>query len=183
VQNPFRDPSLRHSSAPRLETDRLVLRHVRADDIDYFAEAHADEEVSRHVGGPIGREDAWRRAMTGAGFWGVLGIGVWAIERRSDGRTIGHIGFFDFQRDIQPPIAGEPEMGWIFARAAQGQGYAREAGEAALAWFDATFRGISIPAIIDVDNTPSIRLAERLGFERQPDGIYRDKSIAIFRRG
>jgi RimJ/RimL family protein N-acetyltransferase len=183
VKSPFRDPSLRHSSAPTLETERLILRHVRAEDISYFAEAHADEEVSRHVGGPIGREDAWRRAMTGAGFWSVLGIGLWAIERRADGRTIGHIGFFDFQRDIDPSIAGEPEMGWIFARDAQGQGFAKEAGEAALAWFEATFPGTSIPAIIDIENTPSIRLAERLGFKRQPDGVYREKAIAIFRRG
>jgi RimJ/RimL family protein N-acetyltransferase len=183
VQSPFRDPSLRFSSAPRLETERLILRHVKAEDISYFAEAHADEEVSRHVGGPIGREDAWRRAMTGAGFWSVLGIGLWAIERRSDGRTIGHVGFFDFQRDIQPTIAGEPEMGWIFAREAHGQGYATEAAKAALAWFDTNFAGISIPAIIDLENAPSIRLAERLGFQRQPDGVYRDNPIAIFRRG
>jgi RimJ/RimL family protein N-acetyltransferase len=183
VQSPFRDPSLRFSSAPTLETERLILRHVKAGDISYFAEAHADEEVSRHVGGPIGREDAWRRAMTGAGFWSVLGIGLWAIERRSDGRTIGHIGFFDFQRDIQPTIAGEPEMGWIFAREAHGQGYATEAAKAALGWFDANFAGISIPAIIDLENTASIRLAERLGFQRQPDGFYRDNPIGIFRRG
>jgi RimJ/RimL family protein N-acetyltransferase len=182
VKSPFRDPSLRNSSAPRLETDRLILRHVRAEDVSYFAEAHADEEVSRHVGGPIGREDAWRRAMTGAGFWGVLGIGVWAIERRSDGRTIGHIGFFDFQRDIQPSIAGEPEMGWIFSREAQGQGYATEAGIAALTWFDAMFPETSIPAIIDIDNLASIRLAERLGFERRADAVYREKPIGLFRR-
>ena len=73
-------------------------------------------------------------------------------------------------------------MGWIFSREAQGQGYATEAGQAALTWFDATFAGISIPAIIDLENTPSIRLAERLGFQRQPDGIYHEKPIAIFRR-
>ena len=183
MKSPFCDPLLRHNSAPRLETERLVLRHVQSGDVEYFAATHADEEVSRHVGGPIGREDAWRRAMTGAGFWGVLGIGAWAIDRRSDGRTIGHIGFFDFQRDIEPSIAGEPEMGWIFAREGQGQGYAREAGEAALAWFDTTFAGVSIPAIIDVDNIASIRLAERLGFVRQPNGVYRGNPIGIFRRG
>lgn len=158
------------------------MRHVEPRDVEYFAAAHADEEVSRHVGGPIGREDAWRRAMTGAGFWGVLGIGVWAIERQSDGRTIGHVGFFDFQRDMKPPIAGEPEMGWIFSRDAHGQGFATEAGQAALEWFDRTFEPTSIPAIIAPENEPSIRLAERLGFERQPDAIYRDQATAFFRR-
>jgi RimJ/RimL family protein N-acetyltransferase len=161
----------------------LILRHVRAEDIEYFSAAHGDEDVSRFVGGPIGREDAWRRAMTGAGFWEVLGIGVWAIERRADHRTIGHIGFFDFQRDIEPTMAGEPEMGWIFSKEAQGQGLATEAGKAALDWFDATFPGVSIPAIISLENTSSMRLAERLGFVRQADGDYRGEQIAMFRRG
>ena len=129
---PFCDQSLIRGSAPRLETERLVLRHLRAEDIGYFAEVHGDEGVSRYLGGTIGREDAWRRALTGAGFWTVLGIGVWVVERRADGRTIGHVGFFDFQRDMQPSIAGEPEMGWILGREAQGQGYASEACRSAL---------------------------------------------------
>ncbi len=160
----------------------MVLRHVRAEDIDYFAEAHADAEVMRHVGGVISREDGWRRALTGAGFWGVLGIGLWAVERRADRRTIGHVGFFDFQRDMTPSIAGEPEMGWVFSRDAQGQGYATEACSAALSWFDGTLGPLSVPAIIALENQPSMRLAERLGFERQPDAIYKGEGIAFFRR-
>lgn len=159
-----------------------MLRHVRPSDIDYFAETHADPEVMRHVGGPVSREDAWRRAMTGAGFWGVLGIGLWAVERRSDGETIGHVGFFDFQRQMEPSIAGEPEMGWIFTTKAQGMGYASEACRAALDWFDSTIGPHSVPAIIDLENAPSMRLAERLGFERQADAIYRDNPIGFFRR-
>jgi RimJ/RimL family protein N-acetyltransferase len=182
VKSPFRGAELASNIAPTLQTDRLVLRHVRPSDIEYFAEAHGDEEVMRHLGGALGREDAWRRALTGAGFWGVLGIGVWVVERRSDVRTIGHVGFFDFQRDMSPSIAGEPEMGWIFSREGQGQGLASEAGRAALDWFDRSFGPMSVPAIIDLKNSPSMRLAERLGFERQPDGIYRGEAIAIYRR-
>lgn len=159
-----------------------MLRHVRPSDVEYFAETHADEEVMRHVGGAVSREDAWRRAMTGAGFWGVLGIGLWAVEQRSDGQTIGHVGFFDFQRDMQPSIAGEPEMGWIFSSKAHGQGYASEAGSAALEWFDKNVGPLAVPAIIDLDNSPSMRLAERLGFERQPDAVYRGGPMGNFRR-
>ena len=33
-----------------------------------------------------------------------------------------------------------------------------------------------------IGNEPSMRLAERLGFVRQPDAIYRGEPIAIFRR-
>ena len=159
-----------------------MLRHVRTTDIDYFAETHANEEVMRHVGGAVGREDAWRRALTGAGFWSVLGIGLWAVERREDSKTIGHVGYFDFQRDMQPSIAGEPEMGWIFCPEGQGKGYASEAARAALQWLDSVAGPISVPAIIDIGNDPSMRLAERLGFERQPDAVYRDAPMGYFRR-
>jgi RimJ/RimL family protein N-acetyltransferase len=182
VKSPFHLPEISRPVAPTLVTERLTLRHVRPSDIHYFAETHADTEVMRFVGGAVSREDAWRRAMTGAGFWGVLGIGLWAVEQQSDGETIGHVGFFDFQRDMQPSIAGEPEMGWIFSPKAQGMGYASEAGRAALEWFDSTIGPLSVPAIIDLENDPSMRLAERLGFERQGDAIYRDNPIGFFRR-
>jgi len=182
VRSPFRLPNVSQAAAPTLETERLLLRHVRPSDINYFASTHADEEVMRHVGGPVSREDAWRRALTGAGFWGVLGIGLWAVERRSDGQTIGHVGFFDFQRDIDPSIAGEPEMGWIFSPDGQGKGFATEAAQTALKWFDAAIGAVSIPAIIDLGNTPSMKLAERIGFIRQADAIYRDAPIAVYRR-
>ena len=182
MNGPFRDPHLRNKLAPTLTTERLVLRHVRAEDIDYFAKVHGDEETSRYIGGAIGREDAWRRAMTGAGFWSVLGIGLWIVEHKADGRVIGHVGFFDFQRDMTPAISGEPEMGWVFLTEAQGNGYATEAARAVLDWFDATFSSFAIPAIISIGNDPSMRLAERLGFERQPDAQYRGEAIGYFRR-
>jgi RimJ/RimL family protein N-acetyltransferase len=159
-----------------------VLRHAASDDLAYFASLHEDEEGSRFIGGRMGKEASWRRAMGGTGMWGVLGIGLWVMERRQDRRAIGHVGFFDFQRDIDPPIAGEPEMAWVLLREAQGQGLAGEATRAALEWFDEAFEGNSIAAIISIGNTRSMGLAERLGFERQADRNYRGEPIGFFQR-
>jgi len=171
------------NAAPVIQTERLTLRHFRTDDIQAFAETMANPDVVRYLGGePNDREDAWRKLLTGAGFWSLMGIGMWAVERRSDRRLIGHLGFFDFPRDMRPSIAGEPEMGWVFNPKAHGQGYATEACEAALDWFDRTQPPASIPAIISRENAASMRLAERLGFKRQPDATYRDEPIALFRR-
>lgn len=168
---------------PIIETERLILREFRRTDLDAHAATLGDGEVMRHIGGePISREDSWRRLLMSVGMWSVIGMGPWVVERRSDGRYLGHIGFFEFERDLQPSISGEPEMGWIFDRAAHGQGYASEAGKAALQWADEVLKPKSIPAIIALDNEPSMRLAERLGFVRQPDGIYKGEPIALFRR-
>ena len=173
---------MRHS-APTLETERLILREFRKDDLDAHAATLGDEEVMRHIGGqPIGREDSWRRLLSGIGMWSLVGMGPWAVELKADGRMVGHCGFFQFNRDMEPPILGEPEMGWIFDRTVHGQGIALEACTAALDWAEREIKAPSYPAIIDVGNLPSMKLAERLGFVRQPDARYRDAAMAFYRR-
>lgn len=167
---------------PRIETERLVLRSFIAGDLDAHAATLSDEEVMRHVNGPVDREDAWRRMLMGIGMWSVVGMGPWAVERKADGRMVGHCGFFQFNREMRPLILGEPEMGWIFDRSVHGQGIAFEACRAALGWAEQAIGAESYPAIIDLDNIASLKLAERLGFVRQTDAVYRDSAIGFFRR-
>ncbi len=170
-------------SAPRLETERLILREFRKDDLDAFAATMGDPEVVRHLAiEPLSREDALRRIFLAAGQWPILGMGMWAAELKADGRMVGHVGFFDMERDMTPSLVGLPEMGWIFDPSVHGQGIANEACAAALQWADREFGPVSIPAIISIDNIPSMKLAEKLGFIREPDGVYKNEPIAVFRR-
>jgi len=179
---PFHDPAFRFTTAPRIETERLVLRAFDLRDLDYFLAFFSDAQASEHVGGPSSREDTWRRMLTGSALWALTGIGMWVIARRDDDRAIGHGGFFDFLRTCEPSIAGEIEMGWILAPEAHGQGLAREACEAMLSWFDQNFGRKPIWALISPGNDPSMRLAERLGFVRDVDGTYRDKPQTFWLR-
>lgn len=170
-------------SAPTLETERLILREFREGDLDAHAATLGDEEVMRHIGGkPVAREDSWRRLLMGIGMWSLVGTGPWAVELKADGRMVGHCGFFQFNREMEPLILGQPEMGWIFDRSVHGQGIAFEACQAALAWAEREIGAESYPAIIDLDNMASMKLAERLGFVRQDDAIYRDEPISFWRR-
>lgn len=170
-------------SAPTIETERLILRSFRREDLDAHAATLGDAEVMRHIGGQaLSREDAWRRLLSGVGSWSVLGIGPWAVELRDASRVVGHCGFFDFERDMEPSIRGEPEMGWIFDPSVHGKGIAYEACSAALTWADANIQASSYPAIIGSENEASQKLAVRLGFERQGDAIYKGETIAFFRR-
>jgi RimJ/RimL family protein N-acetyltransferase len=159
-----------------------VLRGFELHDLDYFLSFFGDAEASQYVGGPSGREDAWRRMLAGAALWPLSGIGMWAVELRDGGSAIGHVGFFDFLRECKPSIVGQPEMGWIIAPAAHGKGYAGEACEAVLDWFDRAFGAQQIWALISPGNEPSMRLASKLGFVRQADGTYREKPETIWLR-
>ncbi|HET7577498.1 MAG TPA: GNAT family N-acetyltransferase [Sphingomicrobium sp.] len=171
------------SEAPLIETERLRLRPFRADDLEPLTAMWADPEVVRFIGGnPLSREDTWRRSLAACGQWPYTGFGYWIVELKSDGRVVGQAGFADFKRDMEPNITGEPELGYVFHPSVHGQGIAFEACKAAVDWADEALNAPSYPAIISPENGPSIRLAEKLGFEREPDGTYRGEAIALFRR-
>jgi RimJ/RimL family protein N-acetyltransferase len=170
-------------AAPLLETARLVLRPFDENDLDAQAKALGDPGVMRYLGaGPLSREETWRRLLCAPGLWTLLGFGYWAVVARDDGRYLGQLGFADFKREMTPSIEGLPEIGWIFAPAAQGQGYATEAALAALAWADAVLDPPEVVAIIDPDNAPSIRVAGKIGFQSREPATYKNEPILLFRR-
>ena len=169
--------------APVLETPRLRLRPFRASDLDAQWASMTDPQVVRFLGGvPQSREETWRKILGSPGLWALLGYGYWVAERREDGAYLGQIGFADFKRDMSPSIENIPEMGWIMASQAQGQGYATEAVLAALAWADEALGGGEIVAIISHDNAPSIRIAEKGGFVSREEAAYKGEPILLFRR-
>ncbi|HWH18245.1 MAG TPA: GNAT family N-acetyltransferase [Allosphingosinicella sp.] len=174
---------LKGGAIPVLETERLLLRAHRAEDFAAHSAMLADEKVTRYVGGkPVSPEEAWRKLIGAAGVWTLLGYGYWSVERKEDGLYIGQVGFADFKRDMEPSIAGLPEMGWLFASHAHGRGYASEAVAAGLAWADEALKGQEVVAIINPNNASSIKVAEKAGFARREEAIYKGESILLFRR-
>lgn len=103
----------------------------------------------------------------------------WAVVRRDSGEAIG---FLNFHHRDQPNR--RVEIGYILARPAWGQGYAREAVAGLLDYCFTALQANRVEATIDPDNTASRRLAERLGFQcesgplrerlRMPDGRFAD---------
>ena len=168
---------------PLIETARLRLRAPQAGDLAAHSAMLADPQVNRHLGGhAFSREDCWRRLLAARGAWEMLGYGYWAVERSEDGAYLGTCGFADYKRGMTPSIEGLPEMGWIFASHAHGQGLAREAVAAGLEWADAHLPNVEFTAIISPGNAPSIRLAERNGFSIREDAVYNDEAILLMRR-
>lgn len=171
------------SAIPVLETARLRLREHRADDLDAYAAMWADADIVRFIGGvPLTREQAWARILQYRGMWLLLGYGFWVVEERDTGRLIGEAGVQDMRRDIRPTLTGMLECGWALVPAAQGRGLAREAVEAVLAWAARAHPALPLACIIAPANTPSLALAEKLGFTRRETAIYRGNDILFCAR-
>jgi RimJ/RimL family protein N-acetyltransferase len=168
--------------APIVETERLRLRgHTAADFENNFA-MWGDERVTRHIGGkPSTREEAWARMMRYPGHWALLGYGYWLIEEKATGAYVGEGGFADFKRDMEPPLDA-PEQGWALSPAMHGKGYAIEAVLGMLQWGEPHFGSSRFVAIIDPDNAPSIRVAEKAGYKLAERTTYKGGPTLLFRR-
>lgn len=167
---------------PVIETPRLLLRGHTPGDFAAARSLWGDAGVTRFIGGsPLKPEDVWGRLLRYAGLWSMLGFGFWLVEERGSGAFVGEVGLHELQRDTTPSFAGTPEAGWALMPSAHGKGYAGEAVSAMLGWADARGIGRTV-CIIAPENTPSIRVAEKLGYRLFADGTYKGNPTRIFER-
>ncbi|WP_299326950.1 GNAT family N-acetyltransferase [Parasphingopyxis sp.] len=169
--------------APRIETDRLILREFRREDFDAYCAMLAQPDVGHFIGGVMtDRTAAWEKFTRAPGFWALLGYGMWIVEEKASGRMAGNIGFGDFQRPMKPPLPDLPEGAWVFDQWAHGKGYASEALAAALDWADTNLNYPKYCCIISPDNEPSITLARKFGFVETRRSLFKDEDILVFER-
>ena len=150
----------------RIETERLILREWRDDDLAPFAAMCADPAVMATLG-PLKT-----RGETAALIARVKAIGdecghtMWAVERVTDSRFIGWCGLIP---GVFWPLLSKVEVGWRIATDCWGHGYAREAAEASLDWAFTNLADERVWAITTPGNTRSWGLMERLGMKRHPE--------------
>jgi RimJ/RimL family protein N-acetyltransferase len=141
---------------PGAETARLRLRAPRLEDFEPWAEIFCGP-ADPALGGPFDRDAAFAEFAAACGMWLLRGHGPWTVERREGGDPLGFvlIGF--------EPGDAEPELGFLFRPAAEGQGFAAEAALAARALALGPLGLPSLVSYIDPANDRSRRLAARLG--------------------
>lgn len=104
------------------------------------------------------------------------GFGLWALEARERGEFIGFTGLAvpGFEAHFTPAV----EVGWRLARSAWGNGYATEAGRAALS-FGFERAGLEeIVSLTTAGNERSRAVMERLGMSRDPADDFDHPTIA-----
>ncbi len=147
---------------PSLETERLILRGLKLDDLEGFHEIYSDSENARFVGGVKSRFECWEKLTSLIGIWQVRGFGRFAVEEKASGRFLGHCG------PSMPGFIDDIEINYSFSPAAQGKGYASEAAGRVLQHVYSDLGWKTAVSLIDPANTKSENVAKRLG--AKPEG-------------
>jgi RimJ/RimL family protein N-acetyltransferase len=152
----------------RLETARLALREMRADDLDFIASMLGDPEVMRFYPRVYTREDSRAWLVRQQRRYAEHGHGLWLVEDRLSGSPLGQVGLIEQEVDERT----ETEVGYLVARAQWRRGIATEA---ALALRDYAFTTLGrgrVISLIRAENLPSQGVARKLGMTHEKDVVW-----------
>ena len=144
-----------------LETPRLLLRELTAEDFGALYDVLADSDIMRHY--PYTFDERRVRGWISKNIerYRDFGFGLWAVVLKATGGMIGDCGIT--MQEINGRI--KPEIGYHLHRDGQKRGYAREAARACRDWaFTHTPFG-TLYSYMKADNAPSIGVARANGMQ------------------
>lgn len=149
---------------PDLETERLLLRRIAPADLDFLFAHFSHPQVDQFLvdNDPVTTREGAAEILDFYLRQDGKGYNRWIMQSKAGGLPLGTLGFHRWDRRNR-----HVEIGYDLSPQFWGGGFMREAARAALA-FAFTHMGVyRVEAMIHVENTRSIRLAETLGFQRE----------------
>ena len=145
-----------------IETDRLRLRQLSNDDADFVLRLLNEPSFIENIGdrGVRTLDDARAYITNGPiASYEKHGFGLLLVELKEPGTAIGICGLL--KRDVLP----EPDIGYALLPEFWCKGYAHESATAVLDHARNVLGLNSTLAVVNPDNTASIRLLEKMGFQ------------------
>lgn len=157
---------------PNIETDRLLLREVDFSDIDDLFKVLKDPDVAEYdYFYPVETKEKalafierYKRELEENEEI------TWGIILKESQKLIGTCCLGNFDKGAE-----RAEIGYALAKAQWGKGYATEAAKNILAYGFNSIKLNRIEATITPGNDSSIRVLEKLGFQRE--GLVRQRDL------
>ena len=150
-----------------IETERLILRELRNEDVNGMFELNSSLEVQRYVGNkPIkSLEEASRDIEFIQNQYLKNGIGRLAVVEKETGLFIGWGGLKLITEEMNG-FKNFYELGYRFLPKYWGQGFATEVAKASIKYGFEKLKLDSIYAIADVQNIASNHVLQKVGFTK-----------------
>lgn len=150
-------------------TPRLAFRQMTTDDLDDMSALLGDPAVMRHYPHPKDQAEALAWIEWNQRLYRQEGFGLWLLTLWETGEFVGDCGLTPQEIDGTVDI----EVGYHVRSALQGHGYATEAATACRDFARDVLNAKRLIAITRPDNTPSQRVAEKIGLPYERDAIAR----------
>jgi len=147
----------------QLQTERLLLRQWKEEDLAPFAKMNADPEVMKYYPSTLTTNESNQLADQLREIIQSRGWGLWALELKASGEFIGYTGLHDI--DDQLPFAPGIEIGWRLSKEFWGKGYATEAAKEVLRFALISLQQEKIFSFTSMANNRSVSLMERIGMK------------------
>lgn len=150
----------------RIETKDLILRKVEIKDKEVLHKIRNEDHILKWMPdwkSTEERTEEWIVALTN--FYDKQKPGdLWCqlvIERKVDGAVMGIIAL-----QSKEEVNNETEIACFISEKYTGKGYMKQAAEAILDWGINYFNLPFVMAIVEVDNYPSQKVVEGIGFKK-----------------
>jgi ribosomal-protein-alanine N-acetyltransferase len=152
------------------ETERLLLRPMRAQDAGALVEVYCDPHAMRYYPRPYTREEVDERIAANQAAHTRNGHGLYSVVLKSTGDIVGDCGPALQQVDG----TNEIEIGYHFLPRFWGRGYAAEAARASRDWAFENLDCDRVISLIRPVNVPSQHVAARNGMKIVKAVIWRE---------
>jgi len=158
-----------------LETERLLLRAWRDEDLAPFARMNADPRVMEFFPQTYDAAESAEGLARIRAHFAAHGFGLWAVEVKGGAPFVGMVGLAvpSFQASFTPCV----EVGWRLLPEHWRHGYATEAARGALEFGFGALGLREIVAMTTVANVRSRRVMEKLGMRHDAGGDFLHPSI------
>jgi RimJ/RimL family protein N-acetyltransferase len=145
-----------------LETNRLILREVSADDAEFMLDLLNQPSFIKYIGDRNVRTIAESKEFIESRYiksYRDNSFGLYAVELKNSGAVVGICGFV--KRDTLP----DPDIGFAFLPQFCGQGFAVESAEGSMKYGEEILGFTKVLAITTPDNESSGKLLLKIGFK------------------
>lgn len=159
-----------------ISTERLQFRKMRKEDVNHLLEIFSDPVAMKYYPSTKDEKAANEWIEWTLSNYATYGVGLWIVEEKETGEFLGQCGIVPQEVDGKT----EMEIGYLFVRRVWGNGYATEAALACKIYgFDQLKlkKMISLP---DINNIPSIKVAERIGMTREKKIYKWGKDVYVY---
>ncbi len=165
--------SLDHIETARLSGERMGLCHA-----DMLATMGANARVMATLGGVWSAAEAQEKLARHLREWAESGHGQWMFFLKESGALVGRGGI----RRMMVNERDEIELGYVVLPEYWGQGFATEIGAKAVAIAFTVFNYPSVVAFTLVENKPSERVMQKLGFRFEATITHAGQAHVLYRR-